>query len=420
MRYTLLELARASAAPAEMALTTAMDFWTKPWNPLKDTLLGRVPVAAAESVVRLIKPYHKQTFDYGSFEFEGETVTIDETIALHKPFCNLLRFQREGLKNAPKVLFVAAMSGHHATLSKDTFREFLPDHEVYVTDWLDARDVPVSEGRFGFDDYIAYLIEFLEFIGPGVHVIGLCQATVQALAAAAIMSKAGNPCRPRSMALLAGPIDINAAPSKLTRYAPYMKPKLIKPLAIHTVPQGFAGVGREVYPGHLQIGAFMSLNPFTHVKKHLGFFKDVAKGNDEAANRHREFYNEYMTVMDATAEFYLETIDRVFVRRLLPQGQLEYQGELVDCGQIRDVALFTLEGENDDMVALGVTEAAQKLCTHLPQDKREHLVQQGVGHYGIFNGSVYRQEIAPRIKAFIARHHASPAKAKPRAARKRA
>lgn len=411
MRYTLLELTRSAAAPMEAVLSSTMDVLSSPYNPLARTTLGRVPVAALESVVRIIKPYHKQAFDYGSFEMNGETVTIQEKVALKKPFCHLVHFHRAGLQGAPKVLFVAAMSGHHATLSKETFREFLPDHDVYVTDWLDARDVPLSAGAFGFDDYIAYLIEFIQLLGPDTHVIGLCQATVQALAATAILAQANHPHRPRSLSLLAGPIDIAVNPNALTRYASHLNLGLVRTLAVHKVPSGYAGVGREVYPGHLQIGAFISMNLLTHLEKHWSFFKNVAKGNEEAANRHREFYDEYMTMMDATAEFYLETLDRVFVRQLLAKGELSYQGQTVDCAAIRDTALLTLEGERDDMVALGVTEAAHRLCPNLPADHREHHVQPGVGHYGIFNGSVYRQEIAPRIKAFIARHRELPAQA---------
>jgi poly(3-hydroxybutyrate) depolymerase len=404
MRYTMLELTRSAAAPVEAVLSTAMDLLSSRYNPVADTTLGRVPVAALESVVRLIRPYHKQAFDYGTFEVEGETVTINETVAVKKPFCHLVHFERVGQVGAPKVLFVAALSGHHATLSRETFRAFLPDHDVYVTDWLDARDVPLAAGLFGFDDYVAYLIEFIELLGPDVHVIGLCQATVQALAAIAIMARAENPCRPRSLALLAGPIDISVNPNRLVRFASHLNLELVGKLAVHKVPSGYAGVGRKVYPGHLQIGAFISMNVATHLKKHWGFFVDVARGNEEAADRHREFYDEYMTMMDATAEFYLETLDRVFVRRLLAKGELTHRGERVDCGAIRDTALLTLEGENDDMVALGVTEAAQGLCAGLPAELREHHVQPGVGHYGIFNGSVYRKEVAPRIKAFIRRH----------------
>lgn len=404
MRYTLLDLTRRAAAPIEAVLSTAMDVLASPYNPVANTTLGRVPAAALESVVRLIQPYHKQAFDYGSFVANGETVSIEETVVLEKPFCHLVHFRRVGQSGAPKVLFVAAMSGHHATLSKETFREFLPDHEVYVTDWRDARDVPLSAGAFGFDDYVAYLIEFIELLGPEVHVIGLCQAAVQSLAAVAIMAAAGKAARPLSLSLLAGPIDIAVNPNRLVRVAGHLDLARLGKLAVHTVPNGYAGAGRKVYPGHLQIGAFISMNLGTHLRKHWDFFVDVARGDEAGANRHREFYDEYMTMMDAAAEFYLETLDRVFVRRLLPAGELTFRGERVDCGAIRDVALLTLEGENDDMVALGVTEAAQGLCAGLPDELREHHVQAGVGHYGIFNGSAYRGEVAPRIKAFIRRH----------------
>ncbi|MBX3680768.1 polyhydroxyalkanoate depolymerase [Cognatazoarcus halotolerans] len=401
MRYTMLDLTRSAAAPMEAVLSSTIDVLSSRYNPLARTTLGRVPIAALESVARMIKPYHKQAFDYGSFEADGETITIVEKVALKKPFCHLVHFERVGKGKAPKVLFVAAMSGHHATLSKETFRAFLPDHDVYVTDWLDARDIPLSAGRFGFEDYVGYLIEFIQLLGPDVHVIGLCQATVQALCATAIMSGRQDPCRPKTLSLLAGPIDITVNPNTLTRYASHINLGFLKALAVHKVPSGYAGAGREVYPGHLQIGAFMSMNPGNHLKKHWNFFKDVARGNEEAANRHREFYDEYMTVMDATAEFYLETLERVFLTPQLPRGEMHYRGEPVDCGAITDTALFTLEGERDDMVALGVTEAAHRLCPNLPEALHRHHVQAGVGHYGIFNGSIYRTEIAPMIKSFI-------------------
>ncbi|MGD0108652.1 MAG: polyhydroxyalkanoate depolymerase [Rhodopila sp.] len=402
MRYTALELTRSAAAPVETMLTAAKDLLSGPLNPLANTLPGRIPVAALESVIRLIKPYHKQGYDYGTFEFNGQPVTIQETVAVEKPFGNLLRFERAGGNpGAPKVLFVAAMSGHFATLSKDTFREFLPDHDVYATDWVDAKTVPVSKGRFGFEEYISYLIDFIEHIGSDVHVIGLCQAAVPALCASAIMAKTNHPARPKSLSLLAGPIDIAVNPNKITKYVEYFPMGLVEKLAIQTVPGGHAGKGRRVYPGVLQLGAFASLNLTMHMKKHLKFFKDVALGDDASAQKHRDFYNEYMTVMDAPVEFWDETLKRVFVERLLPKGEMTYRGERVDCSAIRDIALLTLEGEKDDMVALGVTEAAHSLCSSLSDDQREHHVQPGVGHYGIFNGSSYRREVAPKIKAFI-------------------
>src|SRR5574337_399838 len=244
MRYTMLELTRSAAAPLEAVLSTTMDVLSSRYHPVAKTTLGRVPVAALESVVRLIKPYHKQAFDYGTFEADGETVAIKESVALKKPFCHLVHFERIGQVGAPKVLFVAALSGHHATLSKETFREFLPDHDVYVTDWLDARDVPLSAGAFGFDDYIAYVIEFIELLGLDVHVIGLCQAAVQALAATAIMAGAENPARPRSLSLLAGPIDIPVNPNKLVRFASRLNLGLLGQMAVHKVPGGWPEADR--------------------------------------------------------------------------------------------------------------------------------------------------------------------------------
>jgi poly(3-hydroxybutyrate) depolymerase len=307
------------------------------------------------------------------------------------------------------VLFVAAMSGHHATLSKDTLREFLPDFDVYITDWVDARLVPRSQGRFGFDEYVEYLVEFLDALGPDVHLVGLCQAAVPALCAAALMAEDRHPHRPRTLSLLAGPIDVRANRNAITKVADRVPLALMR-LNVHRVPSRYPGAGRLVYPGYMQLGAFVSLNLRTHIAKHVQFFKDVAQGNEAAAQKHRTFYDEYNAMMDATAEFYLETLQRVFLDQQLAKGTLHVHGRRVDCAALKDIALLTLEGAQDDMVAIGVTEAAQGLCSKLPAGMREHHVQEGVGHYGVFNGSIYKAEIAPRMKAFMVRHAAAGAR----------
>jgi poly(3-hydroxybutyrate) depolymerase len=403
MRYRLRTLAEQLLHPVHSMLGWQHRFVTHPRHPLRRSRLNRYRAAGVESVMRLIRQYPKQAFDYEPLSIDGKPARIVESVVVDKPFCQLRRFHHSGTASAPKVLFVAAMSGHHATLSKDTLREFLPDFDVYITDWVDARLVPTSEGRFGFDDYVEYLTEFLDALGPDVHLVGLCQAAVPALCAAALMAEDRHPHRPRTLSLLAGPIDVRANRNTITRLADRVPLALMR-LNVHRVPPAYPGAGRLVYPGYLQLAAFVSLNLRTHIAKHLRFFKDAARGNQVAAQKHRDFYDEYNAMMDSTAEFYLETLERVFMDQQLAKGTLHVKGRRVECAALKDIALLTLEGAQDDMVAVGVTEAAQGLCSKLPGHLREHHVQEGVGHYGVFNGSVFKSAIAPRMKGFMRRH----------------
>jgi poly(3-hydroxybutyrate) depolymerase len=408
-RYRLRTLVEQLLQPVHTTLNWHHRLVTHPGHPLRRTRLNRYHAAGVESVLRLIRQYPKQAFDYEPITVAGTPAPIVEEVAVEKPFCQLRRFHHADTANAPKILFVAAMSGHHATLSKDTLREFLPDFDVYITDWVDARQVPPSEGRFGFDEYVQYLVEFLDALGPNVHLVGLCQAAVPALCAAALMAEDRHPHRPRTLSLLAGPIDIRVNRNTVTKFADRV-PLAVMRLNVHKVPSRYAGAGRLVYPGYLQLGAFVSLNLRTHIGKHVQFFKDVARGDQAAAQKHRLFYDEYNAMMDATAEFYLETLERVFMDQQLAKGTLKVHGRRVDCAALKDIALLTLEGAQDDLVAVGVTEAAQGLCGELPARLREHHVQEGVGHYGVFNGSIYKSEIAPRMQAFMRRHAAAGAK----------
>ena len=411
MRYRLRTLVEQLLHPVHTTLNRHHRFVTHSRHPLRDRRLNRYHAASVETVLRLIRQYPKQAFNYGSLTIGGKPAPIVEDVVVGKPFCQLRRFHHAGTAQAPKVLFVAAMSGHHATLSKDTLREFLPDFDVYITDWVDARLVPVAEGRFGFDEYVQYLVEFLDALGPNVHLVGLCQAAVPALCAAAVMAEDRHPHRPRTLSLLAGPIDIRVNRNAVTKFANHIPLALMR-LNVHKVPPRYPGAGRLVYPGYLQLGAFVSLNLRSHIGKHVQFFKDVAQGNQAAAQKHRVFYDEYNAMMDATAEFYLETLERVFMDQQLARGTLQVHGRRVDCAALKDIALLTLEGARDEMVAVGVTEAAQGLCSKLPARLREHHVQDGVGHYGIFNGSLYKSDIAPRMKAFMRRHAAASARDK--------
>src|SRR5215471_5179013 len=303
MRYRLRALVEQLLQPVHTTLERYHRFVTHPRRTRRRSRFNRYHAAGVESVLRLIRQYPKQAFGYEPLAIGGKPASIVEEVVAEKPFCQLRRFHHAATSKAPKVLFVAAMSGHHATLSKDTLREFLPDFDVYITDWVDARMVPVAEGRFGFDEYVQYLIEFLDALGPNVHLVGLCQAAVPALCAAALMAEDRHPHRPRTLSLLAGPIDISVNRNAVTKLADRVPLALMR-LNLHKVPSCYPGAGRLVYPGYLQLGAFVSLNLRTHVAKHVQFFKDVAEGNEAAAEKHRVFYDEYNAMMDATAEFY--------------------------------------------------------------------------------------------------------------------
>lgn len=405
MQYQLFDLYRQSLSPLTATLDLAHDIVTNDRYPLSKTRYGRVRKAVLESTSRLLKHYPKQGFEYEPVVIDEEEHPVSETVVLEKPFCNLLRFRREGLPaDAPKLLCIAALSGHHATLARETFREFLPDHEVYVTDWLDARDVPLSEGKFGFEDYTRYLVDFMEHLGPNNHVFAICQAAVPALTAISHMSRENDVCRPKTLTMLAGPIDIRVNPNAFTKKVLKISAKMLERVAIHKVPSRYKGVGRKVYPGMMQLGGFMSMNIKSHMEKHAQFFKDIIKGSADDADKHRDFYDEYMAVLDMDADFYLETMDRIFLDQHLPKGLMQFQGKAVNCSDITDVAILTIEGEKDDMISLGQTEAALNMCDNLPKKLKKHYVQKGVGHYGIFNGSKYRKGVAPKIKGWIKKH----------------
>ena len=406
MQYQLFDLYRQSLAPLNATVDLVHDIVTNDRYPLAKTRYGRLRKAVLESTSRLLKHYPKQGFEYEPVTIDGEEYPVSETVVMDKPFCNLLRFRREDLPvDAPKLLCVAALSGHHATLAKETFREFLPDYEVYVTDWLDARDVPLTEGKFGYEEYVSYLIDFMEHLGPNNHVFAICQAAVPALTAVCHMAKETNVCRPKTLTMLAGPIDIRVNPNAFTKQVLKISAKVLERVAIHKVPRRYEGAGRLVYPGTIQLGGFMSMNMKSHMKKHVQFFKDIVHGNADDADKHRNFYDEYMAVLDMDADFYLETMDRIFLDQQLPKGLMQHQGETVNCSDITDIAMLTIEGENDDMISLGQTEAALHLCDNLPKKLKKHYVQKGVGHYGIFNGSKYRKGVAPKIRDWINKHH---------------
>jgi len=377
------------------------DMLMHPGNPLSYTWFGKVTSASLETAMRFTRRYDKLGFNIDEITLGNKKFVVQERVALSKPFCDLIHFDRVGHEVEHKVLLVAPLSGHHATLLKGTVEALLPDHEVYITDWLDAREVPLEAGPFSFDCYVSYLIEMLEFLGPDTSVIAICQPTVQALIASAVMAQRKHPCAPTSLTLMAGPIDPSQNPTRVNEFSQKHPMSWFKRFAIQKVPLGYPGAGREVYPGFMQLGGFISMNHETHMKKYSNFFMNLLYGEEEDADRFRAFYDEYMAVLDMPAEFYLETIERVFKRNELAKGLITYQGEPVDFSAIVDMALLTVEGANDDICGLGQTEAAQTICKSIPKSKRVHHVQQGAGHYGIFSGSKFRKHIRPLITDFI-------------------
>jgi len=416
--YQMHELSRAWMAPytywaeAGAKMFSASGSWMS-------TLPGAARAAAGyELMYRIGKDYEKPRFDIHSIEMDGSEYPVVEREVLNKPFCRLLRFKRytddadniAGLKDDPPVLVVAPLSGHHATLLRDTVRTLLRDHKVYVTDWIDARMVPDSEGAFHLDDYVAYIEEFIRTIGAkDLHVISVCQPTVPVLAAVSLMAARGEQT-PRSLIMMGGPIDTRESPTGVNNLATQKPLVWFETNVIHTVPANYPGRGRRVYPGFLQHTGFVAMNPERHFESHWDFYQDLLKGDLDDAAAHRRFYDEYNAVLDMPADYYLDTVRVVFQEHLLPRGLWDVAGERVKPSAIRDTALMTIEGELDDISGLGQTRAAHKLCTGVAERDREHLTVKGAGHYGIFSGRRWREQVYPQVHDFIARH-AAPAAA---------
>jgi len=386
-------------------LSDAMQLAFKnPANPLTYTPLGRTMAASCELFERTTRRYGKPVFDLPATTINGVKVAVEERVVWERPFCKLVYFDRriEGRrKPQPKVLLVAPMSGHYATLLRGTVEAFLPGHEVYITDWTDARLVPLSAGRFDLDDYIDYVIAMLQTLGPDTHVMAVCQPAVPVLAAVARMEAENDPGAPRSMTLMGGPIDTRRSPTEVNKLAQDRGIDWFRANCITKVPFPHQGCFRDVYPGFLQLSGFMAMNLDRHVTAHYDMFKHLVRGDGDSAEKHRDFYDEYMAVMDLTAEFYLQTVQTVFVDHALPKGTMMHRDKPVDLKAVRRVALMTVEGENDDISGVGQTQAAHDLCSNIPADKRVHYLQKAVGHYGVFNGSRFRSEIAPRISDFM-------------------
>src|SRR5881394_2001767 len=403
--YWMYEAGHAALQPARALADITRLAFKNPFNPLAHTTYGKSMAAATELFERSTRRYAKPSWGIDSVLIGGERAPIHIATALERPFCRLLHFERMFChmprRPQPKLLIVAPMSGHYATLLRGTVEAFLPNHDVYITDWTDARMVPVTDGRFDLDTYIDYVIEMLHVLGGNMYVIAVCQPSVPVVAAVSIMEAGRDPYAPISMTLMGGPIDTRRNPTAVNNVAAERGIEWFRSHVITKAPFPHPGVMRDVYPGFLQLNGFISMNFDRHMDAHKNLFKDLVKGDGDLVDKHRDFYDEYLAVMDLTAEYYLQTVDTVFVKHALPKGEMTHRGKPVDPSEIRNCALLTVEGENDDISGLGQTEATHELCSSIPNHRRIHYVQKGVGHYGVFNGSRFKSEIVPRIADFI-------------------
>ena len=402
MLYGAYEMQRSMLAGASAMANFSAGLLNNPANPFAYFGGGPVLASALEVFAHAAAPRGKPEFALDHTIVDGREVAVREEIALRKPFGQLKHFVRDGVSGGPKLLIVAPMSGHYATLLRGTVERMLPSADVYITDWRDAKLAPLSDGRFDLDDYIDYVIAFMEHIGPGAHMLAVCQPSVPCLAAAALMSADGNPCRPKTLTMMGGPIDTREAPTAVNTMATERPHAWFEQNVIATVPMTYPGAGREVYPGFLQLAGFMSMNLGSHMKSHWEMFKHLVQGDDESADATKEFYDEYRAVCDMTAEFYLQTVDLVFQTHALPKGEMTHRGRPVDLGAITDIAILAIEGERDDISGIGQTKAALKLTPHLPETMKRYHLAKGAGHYGIFNGSKWRETIAPILEDWMA------------------
>ncbi|MCP9221987.1 polyhydroxyalkanoate depolymerase [Erythrobacter sp. LQ02-29] len=403
MLYHAYELQRSWLEGASAWASIGSEMATNPANPLSYTGWGSMAGSALEVFAHASAGHGKPAFGIESVTVDGKADPVCEATVLFRPFGNLKYFKRDNLpEGAPKLLIVAPMSGHHATLLRGTVERMVESCEVYVTDWLDARDVPLTDGSFDLDDYIDYLVAFLDHIGPGTHMLAVCQPSVPALAATAIMNRDDHPARPASLTMMGGPIDTRESPTTVNDLAMDRPLSWFRRTVIATVPSNYAGAGRKVYPGFLQLAGFLSMNLGSHIQSHYEMYKHIREGDDESAQATKDFYDEYRSVCDMTAEFYLQTVEEVFQKHSLPEGEFMHRGKRIDLGDITDTAILAIEGERDDISGLGQTKAALKLTPNLPDAKKKYHMAPNVGHYGIFNGSKWRTKIAPVVEDFIA------------------
>ena len=403
--YWMYEISQAALNPGRAVADATRLLFSNPLNPLAQTEFGKSVAAACELFERTTRRYGKPEWGLNDTEVGGMRVPVTIHSVWEKPFCRLLYFERQLTRPLrapqPRVLLVAPMSGHYATLLRGTAEAFLPDHEVYVTDWADARMVPMTAGRFDLDDYIDYIVEILHVLGGNVHVVAVCQPSVPVIAAAALMEAESDPFVPLSMTLMGGPIDTRSNPTSVNKLAAERGIDWFRNNVITRVPFPHPGFMRDVYPGFLQLNGFVSMNLDRHIDAHKNLFRHLVQGDGDSVQKHREFYDEYLAVMDLSAEYYLQTVETVFVKHLLPKGEMTHRGNPVDLTKIERIALMTVEGEKDDISGIGQTKAAHDLCSSLSADRKVHYEQKGVGHYGVFNGSRFRSEIMPRIGDFM-------------------
>jgi poly(3-hydroxybutyrate) depolymerase len=406
MLYDAYEVQRSLLTSASKLAGLGAGWLNNPANPFGYSSMGPLVAAGLDVFAHASAPRGKPEFGIEQVTVGKKLVSVDEDIVLRKAFGQLKRFQKEGVDGQEPLLIVAPMSGHFATLLRGTVERMLPKHDVYITDWRDAKLVSLAEGSFDLDDYVDYLIEYCELIlertGKRPHMLAVCQPSVPAYAATAVMNADKNPARPKTLAMMGGPVDTRRAPTAVNTLATERPHGWFQQNVIATVPMIYAGAGRKVYPGFLQLAGFMTMNLGNHLISHWEMFKHLVVGDDESADATRKFYDEYLSVCDMTAEFYLQTVDVVFQRHLLPKGEYEHRGQLVEPAAIRDTALLAIEGERDDISGIGQTRAALDLATKLAAGKKQYHLAKGVGHYGIFNGRKWREKIAPVVEKFIA------------------
>ena len=410
--YWLYELSHAALNPSRAFADAGRLFFRNPANPLSHTPFGKTAAAALELFERSTRRYGRPEWHVDSTLIGAERIPVHIKCVWERPFCRLLHFERAfehpPRRPQPRVLIVAPMSGHYATLLRGTVEGFLPNHDVYVTEWIDARMVPLAQGAFDLDDYIDYVISMLHVMHGDAHVVAVCQPSVPVLAAVARMEADGDPYVPHSMVLMGGPIDTRVNPTEVNTLAERRGVDWFRRNVITKVPFPNPGFMRDVYPGFLQLHGFVSMNLERHLEAHRNLFLNLVKGDGDSAQKHKEFYDEYLAVMDLCAEFYLQTVETVFIRHDLPNGRMTHRGVRIDPAKIRRVALMTVEGEHDDISGVGQTEAAHELCVNIPAADKVHWLQPNVGHYGVFNGSRFRAEIAPRIADFVLSHNGAP------------
>jgi poly(3-hydroxybutyrate) depolymerase len=413
MLYDAYEVQRSMLAGASAFANFSAGLLNNPANPFAYFGGGPVLASALEVFAHAAAPRGKPEFALDRTIVDGRSVDVHEDIVLRKPFGQLKRFVRDGVEGGPKLLIVAPMSGHYATLLRGTVERMLPAHDVYITDWRDAKQVPLAEGRFDLDDYVDYIVEFLAHIGdasvaeggdPRQHMLAVCQPSVPCYAAAALMNADNHPNRPRTLTMMGGPIDTREAPTAVNTLATERPHSWFEQNVIATIPVSYAGAGRRVYPGFLQLAGFMTMNLGNHMVSHWEMFKHLVQGDGDSADSTMKFYEEYRSVCDMTAEFYLQTIDVVFQSHALPRGEMMHRGRRVDPAAITDIGLLAIEGERDDISGLGQTRAALTLAPALPEADKRYMMVPGVGHYGIFNGSKWREQIAPVVEEWIATH----------------